>query len=224
MPKVLLVDDNKDILSANKGCLAGLGYSIDCAETGAEALACLRRDQYDCVVLDVLLPDSDGFSVCKTARTITGTPILFLSCLDETDDKVKGLMAGGDYYMTKPYILRELSAQVQAIVRRGERSGDAAARGDFYIDRDNRLIHAHGKNVLLTWREFDMFMLFYENPGKSFSKEELLQLVWNGDAELNAVATLILRLRRKVEFAEDVIGKIVSEYGTGYHMVVPDKK
>jgi len=222
MRKILLIDDNEEILAANRSYLEQQEFSVDSAETGIKALACLNGSRYDCIVLDVLLPDLDGFAICKAARTVTDAPILFLSCLEDSDDKVRGLMAGGDDYMTKPYSLKELGARIQAIMRRGERRGKGALpQYDFHIDRDNKIIRAHGKNVLLSGRTFDLFLLFYENPKKSFSKEELLKKIWNDNAEISVVATSILRLKRKVEFAEDVFGKITSSYGSGYCLIPP---
>ena len=95
MRKILLIDDNEEILSVNESHLTRQGFHVTCTDTGIKALALLKDNKYDCIVLDILLPDLDGFTICKAARTITDTPILFLSCLEEADDKVKGLMAGG---------------------------------------------------------------------------------------------------------------------------------
>lgn len=220
MPGVLIIDDNEDIQSANSVYLTGQGFDVTCADTGIKALACLNDNQYDCIVLDVLLPDLDGFTLCKAARTITDTPILFLSCLEEADDKVKGLMAGGDDYMTKPYSLKELAARIQTLMRRGEHKEEPPC--DFYIDRDNKIIHVLGKNVLFSEREFKLFLLLWENPKTVFSKEDLLTKIWYGNAESGVVAVLVLKLRRKIEFAESVIGRIENDYGSGYHLTPPD--
>jgi DNA-binding response OmpR family regulator len=221
MPEILLVDDNEDILSVNKGYLTRQGFNVTCADTGIKAIALLKDNKYDCIVLDILLQDLDGFTICKAARTITETPILFLSCLEEADDKVKGLMAGGDDYMTKPCSLSELTARINAMLRRN--IAQDKPRAAVSIDRDTKIINALGKNVLLSEREFNLFILFYENKGMSFSKEELLERIWYGNAEISAVTSLILRLRRKIEFAGDVIGQIVSEYGKGYTLIPPEK-
>ena len=221
MPEILLVDDNEEILSANESHLTRQGFDVTCADTGIKAIALLKDNQFDCIVLDVLLPDLDGFTICKAARTITDTPVLFLSCLEEADDKVKGLMAGGDDYMTKPCSLKELTARINAMLRRkGSKKIEVA---DVSIDRDTKIINALGKSVLLSEREFRLFILFFENKGKSFSKEELLERIWYGNAEMSVVTSLVLRLRRKIEFAENVIGQIKSEYGKGYSLVPPEK-
>jgi len=221
MPEILLVDDNEEILSVNESHLTRQGFDVTCADTGIKAIALLKDNQFDCIVLDVLLPDLDGFTICKAARTITDTPVLFLSCLEEADDKVKGLMAGGDDYMTKPCSLKELTARINAMLRRkGSKKIEVA---DVSIDRDTKIINALGKSVLLSEREFRLFILFFENKGKSFSKEELLERIWYGNAEMSVVTSLVLRLRRKIEFAENVIGQIKSEYGKGYSLVSPEK-
>lgn len=162
MPLVLLVGDNEEILTANRDYLLGQNFDVECATTGMEALSLIRAKRYGCIVLDILLPDLDGFAICKTARTVTDTPILFLFCLEESDDKVKGLRSGGDDYMVKPYSLKEFGSRIQALMRRGEPK--EKPRGDFYIDRDNRLIHTLGKNVFLSEREFTLFELLSGNP------------------------------------------------------------
>lgn len=122
--------------------------------------------------------------------------------------------------MTKPYSLKELSARIQTIMRRGAEKPS----GEFYIDNENRLIHVLSKNVLLSEREFNLFRLFYENPGTVFSKEELLKKIWYDNAEIGAVAVLVLKLRRKLLFAERIIGRIENDYNVGYHLETPEKK
>jgi DNA-binding response OmpR family regulator len=219
MAKILLIDDNMEILSANETHLTAQGFSVTCANTGIKALANINDSNFDCIVLDILLPDLDGYAICKAARTVTDVPILFLSCLDELDDKVKGLISGGDDYMTKPYSLKELTARIQTIIRRGER---VAPTGDFYIDSDTKIIRVCGKNILLSEREFNLFMMFYESPETVFSKEAILEKVWRGGAEIGIVAVWILRLRKKLDFASAVIGRIESKYGTGYCLIPPE--
>jgi len=224
MPKILIVDDNKEILSTNHEYLTGRGFDVTCAETGMKAITYINENSFDCIVLDVLLPDLDGFAICKAARTVTNTPILFLSCLEETDDKLKGLNSGGDDYMTKPYSLKELTARIYALLRRN--SGSIAVRNeDFYIDKENKMLHTPQKNIFLSQKEFDLFLLFYENPDTVFSKETLFELLWTENVrstDTKAVAVHILRLRRKLEFAKQYIGTIDSDYGSGYRLKPPE--
>ena len=218
MPNILLIDDNHEILSANSDYLQKQEYDVTCADTGLKALTLLNETTFDCIVLDILLPDLDGYSICRAIRTVNDTPILFLSCLEETDDKVIGLMVGGDDYMTKPCSLKELAARINALLRR--RITKEKPDKDFYIDHDSKIISALGKYALLSEREFKLFLLFYENPNLTFSKEDLIEKIWHGNAETNTVATLVARLRKKIEFAEDLIGTITNEYRTGYKLTI----
>lgn len=220
MKQILLIDDNEEILSANLAHLGAQGFEVTCANTGIKALSYLNSNQYDCIVLDILLPDLDGYAICTAARTITDAPIIFLSCLDEPDDKVKGLRSGGDDYMTKPYSLKELTARIQAITRRGERK--MPPHGGVFIDHDNKIIRACGKNILLSEKEFNLFMLLYTHPTKVFSKEVILDEIWQGNAEVGIVAVWISKLRKKLDFAASAIGRIESKYGTGYFLIPPE--
>ena len=222
MPNILIIDDNLEILSANESHLADDGFCVTAVDTGIKAVAALNEQQFDCIVLDVMLPDLDGFAICKAARTVTDAPIIFLTCMDDLDDKLKGLMSGGDDYMTKPYSLKELSARIRAQLRRGQRDAalNAARGAGFYIDKHNKMIHTPGKNVFLSEKEFDLFLLFYENPMKVFSKDEIFEKVWKGAAtNPNTVAVHILKLRRKLD--ETTTGCIENNYGTGYRFVPP---
>lgn len=114
---LLAVDDEPDILRTNKKYLESRGYRGDTAVCAMEGLERLKQNSYDCILLDVLLPDLNGFELCKAVRTLTSAPILFLSCMDDEEDKIRGLMSGGDDYITKPYSLKELAARIYAQVR-----------------------------------------------------------------------------------------------------------
>ena len=115
--RILAVDDEPDILLTNRRYLEAQGYQVDTAACASEALEHLKNQNYDAILLDVLLPDRNGFALCEAIRALTSAPILFLSCMDEEEDKIEGLMAGGDDYITKPYSLKELAARVYAQVR-----------------------------------------------------------------------------------------------------------
>ena len=140
--------------------------------------------------------------------------------MDEVDDKIKGLMTGGDDYMTKPYSLEELTARVHARIRSGERrppSQNARIR----IDHEACIIQTCGRSVFLSRKEFDLFLLLYEHPGRVFSKEELLERVWRLSADAGTVAVHVMKLRRKIGFAEKQIGRIETGYGEGYYLEPP---
>ena len=224
MPKVLIIDDNPEILSANASHFSEEGFTVTPADSGIKAMAALNEHSFDCIVLDILLPDLDGFAICKAARTVTDAPILFLSCLDDIDEKLKGLMIGDDY-MTKPYRLRELSARVHALIRRSEAASDSITQtydADFYIDRKKRLIHANGENVYLSQKEFRLFPLFYDNPAVLFSKEAILEEIWQKDgSNSGTIAVHVLKLRKKLRFAEARMGRIENRHGKGYRLAPP---
>ena len=222
MPNVLLIDDNREILDANDAYLSKNGFSVTVADSGLKAASLISSQGFDCIVLDILLPDLDGYAICKAVRTVTDTPILFLSCLDEIDDKTRGLMLGGDDYMTKPYSLKELHARVQALIRRSAGANGALhGHGDFYVDREQRLIHMKRQSVILSKREWALFLLFHDNPGVLLPREAILKAIWPTEKiDAHTVTVHIARLRKKIAFAEDRVGRILSAYGGGYRLDV----
>lgn len=228
MYNILIIDDNPEILEANISHFSARNFSVSAAGTGIKALTLLNEKQFDCIVLDVLLPDLDGFAICKAIRTITNTPIIFLTCLDDIKDKVKGLAVGGDDYLTKPYSLKELFGRVLALIRRNQMNLEQfneQVNKDFHIDHDNRMISTKGKNVFLSAKEYDLFMLLYENPQTIFSKEKIISRIWrDAKAEHSTVAVYISKLRRKISFAENYVGFIESNYGEGYRFVPANGK
>ena len=218
MPKILIIDDNPEILDLNTSHLSKEGFNITTADTGTKAITLLKQNPYDCIILDIMLPDTDGYTICKTARSLTSAPIIFLSCLDSLDDKVKGLMIGGDDYMTKPYSLKELSARVHAHLRR-EKPKNLLMSGAASIDKDNRIIHTPEKYVLLSQKEFELFMLLFETPGKVYTKEEIYDSLWQPTkTDISTVAVHILKLRRKLGFAASYIGSIETSVSGGYYL------
>jgi DNA-binding response OmpR family regulator len=225
MPEVLVIDDNREILDANASYLTKQGFTVTAADSGLKAVALISSQKFDCIVLDILMPDLDGYAICKAARTVTDTPILFLSALDEMRSKLRGLKIGGDDYMTKPYSLRELGARVKALTRRAAPDSDKTSEtGEavFYIDRDKRQIRLNGRSVFLSQREFNLFLLFYENPGSLFLKETIMKEIWpSSEKGSGIVAVYVMKLRKKIQFAEKYLGVIESRYGAGYSLTPP---
>lgn len=216
--RLLAVDDEPDILRTNRRYLETRGYQVDTATCAAEALELLRKQNYDCILLDVLLPDMNGFALCEAVREITLAPILFLSCMDDEEDKIKGLMAGGEDYITKPYSLKELAARVYAQVRRNSMKG-------FAIDHQNQLLRVDSRIIPLAQKEFELFLFLLGNPGRILSAAELYQEVWRTGKPDNAntVAVHITRLRHKLEEAEAQIGRIETVRGEGYQLLLKSK-
>lgn len=213
--RLLAVDDEPDILRTNRKYLEARGYQIDTAVCAAEALEMLKKQSYDCILLDVLLPDMNGFALCEAVRGLTSAPILFLSCMDDEEDKIKGLMAGGEDYITKPYSLKELAARVYAQVRRSSMKG-------FAIDHQNQLLRVDNRIIPLAQKEFELFLFLLSNPGQILSAAELYQKVWHTEKNdsANTVAVHITRLRHKLKDTEAVIGLIETVRGEGYRFIL----
>ena len=212
--RLLAVDDETDILRTNRKYLEARGYQVDSAVCASEALELLRKQKHDCILLDVLLPDMNGFELCEAVRAITSAPILFLSCMDDEEDKIRGLMAGGEDYITKPYSLKELAARVYAQVRRSTIKRVA-------VDRENQLLRIDDRIIPLAQKEFELFLFLLGNPGRILSASELYQEVWRTGKPDNAntVAVHMTRLRHKLEEAEPVIGRIETVRGEGYRFL-----
>lgn len=213
--RILAVDDEPDILRTNRKYLEARGYQVDTAVCAADALELLKKQSYDCILLDVLLPDRNGFALCEAVRSLTAAPILFLSCMDDEEDKIKGLMAGGDDYITKPYSLKELAARVYAQVRRSSMKG-------FAIDHQNQLLKVDNRIIPLAQKEFELFLFLLGNPGQILPAAELYQKVWHTEKRdsANTVAVHITRLRRKLEGTEAVVGLIETVRGEGYRFIL----
>lgn len=208
---LLAVDDEPDILRTNRKYLEARGYKVDTAICAMDGLELLRQRSYDCILLDVLLPDLNGFALCQAVRNITSAPILFLSCMDDEEDKIRGLMAGGDDYITKPYSLKELAARVYAQVRRSVMQG-------FIIDHHQQSLTAGNHVIPLSQKEFDLFLYLLGNPGRILTPDELYREVWRtGKPDTtNSVAVHIARLRRKLDEVGHLVGNIETVRGEGY--------
>ena len=224
--KILVVEDDPDIAELISIHLGDLGYDVGVAITGKDALQQLSAEEHALVVLDIMLPEMDGFEVCRRIReTDRKIPILVLSARTEEVDKVLGLELGADAYMTKPFSLRELVARIKAIFRRIEvDSQPAESRQKKYkfdrveADVERRLVTVDGKPVELTAKEFDLLIAFMQFPGKVFSRHELLEDVWGYEYEgySHTVNSHINRLRRKIERVPTSPVLIQTVWGVGY--------
>ena len=205
MPKrLLLVDDEPAIIKGLKFSLERDGYEIDAAYDGEEAIQMFNERQYDLVVLDVMLPKLDGLTVLQRIRERSTVPVIMLTAKGEDMDRILGLEYGADDYLTKPFNILELKARIKAIFRR---TGDV--RNDrqiiqvknMTINLVNRSVTIDGKEVNLTAKEFDLLHLFATNPGKVYSRENLLEIIWKYDylGDVRTVDVHIRRLREKIE-------------------------
>ncbi len=221
MNRILLVDDNCEIQDANREYLTSKGYQVDLAMSGAQALALLQSTPYDCVVLDVMLPDLDGFSVCAAARHGTNkAPIIFLSCLDSEDHRISGLMAGGDDYMTKPYSVRELAVRIYAQIRRnrifdGVNGTVNSPQPGVVLREDTRTIAINGINLIMSRSEYDVISLLLDHARETVSKAELLRQV---GGEESTLFTAIRRIRAKLA-TDPSLGQIRTIFSEGYKYI-----
>lgn len=220
--KILIIDDEEDIRRLLKECLELEGYAVQTAEDAAEAEEKLG-DNPDLILLDVTMPKTDGFSFCGKIRDRIETPILFLSARTTQEDKIKGLKAGGDDYMTKPFGMEELLARVEAHLRREERKTDGrkcAAVEGITMDFCGYRVLRDGTDLELTKMEFQIAELLFTNKGQVFTKEKIYETVrgYDGEADAGVITEHIRRMRRKLGTWE---GKeyIETVWGVGYKWI-----
>ena len=221
---ILVLDDEKEITELVELYLRNEGFQVRCFYTGEAALASVKQSPPDLAILDVMLPDMDGFSVCRELRKKYTFPILMLTARVEDMDKINGLAIGADDYITKPFTPRELTARVKAQLRRYTRYNEASAPelsmdvGNLSISKETHECTLNGKRVSLTPIEFDILWLLCENRGKVISAEELFEKVW-GDKFLdcnNTVMVHIRRLREKLHEPPRNPRIIKTVWGVGY--------
>lgn len=221
--RILLVDDEPLILKGLKFSLEQDGYETDTAADGEEALAKMRNGGYDIVLLDVMLPKLSGIEVCQNIRETSNVPIIMLTAKGEDMDKILGLEYGADDYMTKPFNILEVKARIKSILRRTGAAPEAPKLEltvrDITINIGNRSVVAHGEPVNLTVKEFDLLQLFMNNPGKVYSRDELLETIWGFDylGDVRAVDVHIRRLREKIEKDSTKPAYIMTKWGVGYY-------
>jgi two-component system, OmpR family, response regulator len=223
-PRILLVDDELSVQKLLTYPLRKEGYDVIPALDGREALDRLREDNFDLVVLDVMLPRMDGFDVCRAIRSRSTVPIIMLTAKTEEGDKVQGLELGADDYITKPFSIREFSSRVKAVLRRASFAQPEAQFeepidvGDLQIDFEKRSVIVRGEAAQLTYVEFEILAALARAPGRVFSRTMLLERVW-GDAAYRDPRTIdvhIRHLREKLEGEPKTPELILTVRGVGY--------
>lgn len=222
--KVLVVDDEKLIVKGIKYSLEQDEMKVDCAYDGEEALRLAGENQYDIILLDVMLPALDGFEVLKRIREFSSVPIIMLTAKGDDMDKILGLEYGADDYITKPFNILEVKARIKAIIRRSGRNNPVEntkviVKGDLQIDVDARRVMIEGKEINLTAKEFDVLELLVTNPNKVFSREKLLNIVWDYEypGDVRTVDVHIRRLREKIEKNPSEPKYVYTKWGVGYY-------
>ncbi|TLX76005.1 response regulator transcription factor [Labilibacter sediminis] len=227
--RILIVEDEPDMLMGLKDNLEFEGYDIETASDGEEGLKKLLANNCDLVLLDVMLPGLSGFDVCKKARKENiQTPIIFLTAKGEELDKVIGLESGGDDYITKPFSLRELSARIKAVLRRTvieskpNTDNHLVSIGLLSVDFKNYMAYQNGEQVKMSVKEIDVLHYLWKNKNHTLDRDQLLESVWGYDANITSrtIDNFILKLRHKVEEDSNHPQIILTVYGLGYKMVL----
>ena len=223
--KVLVVDDEKLIVKGIRFSLEQDGMEVDCAYDGVEALNMAKANEYDMILLDIMLPKMDGFEVCQAIREFSDMPIVMLTAKGDDMDKILGLDYGADDYITKPFNILEVKARIKAIMRRtaGPREkkevSSIVEKGDLRLDCDSRRLFISGREVNLTAKEFDLLELLVKNENKVYSRENLLGLVWGKDypGDVRTVDVHVRRLREKIETNPSEPKYVHTKWGVGYY-------
>lgn len=228
--KILVVDDERPIVDILKINLQKENYMVFEAYDGEEAISKAQAINPDLILLDVMLPKLDGFSVCKKIREKSSVPILMLTAREEEVDKVLGLELGADDYITKPFSIRELMARIKANMRRSsnafadeeEKTADKLEAGCFTLDFNRYELYKNGKLIDLTIREFDLIKFLASQPNKIFSRQSLLERVWDYEyyGDVRTVDVTVRRVREKIEDDPSEPKYIMTKRGVGYYFQV----
>ena len=221
--RILSVEDDERIRTAVRLALEDEGWTVDEAENGEEALVQFAQSPTDVVLIDIMLPDIDGFEVCRAIRRQSDVPIVMVTARGDTHDVVAGLEAGADDYLTKPFAPKELSARIRALLRRARTADPASPHlrfGDLEVIPDQGVVRRNGQEVHLTKTEFKLLVELATSPGKVFSRETLLDKVWGYDyfADGRLVDVHVRRLRTKVESDPANPRHVVTVRGLGYKL------
>ena len=223
--RILVVDDEMLLLKGIRFNLENEGYQVDTASDGEEALNLAMANNYDVIILDLMLPKLSGIEVCMKVREFSTVPIIMLTAKSEDSDKLMGFESGADDYVTKPFNILELKARIRALLRRSAINDQSSASNtiivrDIVIDLDRRTAVKNGELIDFTSKEFDLVELLFRNPGRVYSRENLLDIIWGYDyqGDMRTVDVHIHRLRDKLEDDPSSPDLIMTKWGVGYYI------
>lgn len=225
--KILVVDDEKVLVKGICFNLRSEGYEVDAGYDGEQALELARSNDYDLIILDLMMPKIDGLQACIKIREFSNVPIIMLTARSEDADKIIGLESGADDYITKPFNILELKARIRALIRRAGMAGgskrpeaETLTAGHVTLDLAKRVADKDGVTVDLTVKEFDLMELLMRNPGRVYSRENLLDLVWGYEyqGDFRTVDVHVRRLREKLELDPANPRLILTKWGVGYFL------
>lgn len=222
--KILVVDDEKLLVKGIKFNLENEGYEVDVCYDGESAVEMAKGTSYDLILLDLMMPKLDGLETCMKIRETSTVPVIMLTAKSEDTDKLIGFEYGADDYITKPFNILELKARIRALIRRSaiqniDNKSDRLTRGHITIDTSRRVAEKDGVPVELTAKEFNLAELLIRNPGKVYSRERLLDIIWGIDyqGDVRTVDVHIRRLREKLEFDPADPKCFNTKWGVGYY-------
>ena len=223
--KIMVVDDEKLLVKGITFNLQNEGYEVECAYDGVTAVDLARRESFDLIILDWMMPGKSGSEACMEIRTFSDVPVIMLTAKSEDSDKIMGFACGADDYVTKPFNIMELKARIRALLRRStgarrrEQESSRIACGDFTLDMGQRVALCGGRVVDLTAKEYDLLEVLMKNPRRVFSREKLMDQVWGYTyaGDYRTVDVHIRRLREKLEPDPAQPQYILTKWGVGYY-------
>ena len=211
--RILIVEDEQSIQHILKAFLEDAGYNITLANDGIDGVTAFHKEKFDLVLLDIMMPRLDGYTVCEMIRNEGNTPVILLTALDDEESQVKGFDLLADDYITKPFSMPLVLRRIEAVLRRVQNnsdSGNILTHREIQLDTEKYKVHISGKEVTLTAREFEILRLFMENKGRVFTREQLLDRIWNYDyiGDDKIINTHIKNIRKKlgVDYIETIRG------------------
>ena len=223
--RALVVDDEKIIVKGLKFSLEQDDLEVDTAYDGEEAVELAKKNSYDIILLDVMLPKLTGFEVCQQIRDFSNVPIIMLTAKGDDMDKILGLEDGADDYITKPFNILEVKARIKAIMRRTSKSDSSPSvikYGDLQLNTEYRRVYVKDKEINLTSREYEVLELLVSTPGKIYGREELLKTIWGDEypGDERTVDVHVRRLREKLESNPSEPRYVKTKWGSGYYFQV----
>ncbi len=221
--RILVVDDEKLLVKGLKFNLESEGWEVEAAYDGAEGVELARAGRFDIILLDLMMPKLDGLEACMRIREFSNVPIIMLTAKSEDMDKIIGFEYGADDYVTKPFNILELKARIRALFRRStpedSREGKLLTSGHITLDTERRMAEKDGEPVELTGREYELIELLMRNPGRIYSRENLLNIIWGYEyqGDIRTVDVHIHRLRDKLEINPAEPECIMTKWGVGYY-------
>lgn len=221
--KILIIDDDTELCTLIKKCIAQEGFGADVAHTGKTGLSKIENDTYYLIILDIMLPGMNGFQVLSEIRKSSKIPVLMLTAKGDEIDKVTGLRLGADDYLTKPFSINELMARMESLIRRyttfnQTASPDILNLNNIMIDKENRTVCINEETVDLTGKEFDLLVFLASNKGRVFTKKQIYMQVWKDEYAFddNNIMSFISKLRKKIEPDAEHPFYILTVHGVGY--------